>query len=329
MKKVEEYGLDLALLVAAIEAQNVSDKAVYRITVADRSGEDLLALFMAAVHAVPAEDTKLLPEATRTFYNGLPDEVFTDVTTEIEAHFLLELKAAAEAGVTPGAPVEEKHDCPSFGGQNAAEPDCQDCKNEFPDEFAACTTKTEANVAAASTKGKKGGKKAPKAPKAPKEPKAPKAPKEPKAPKAPKEPKPPKEKVVTKRSRYGHIVGSMSGDIDQMVFQGAHIDVIAKVLAERHGRELSAARAKTRGHVNHLIQNKGVTVTEVEGILKAQVEFGKGLDATNTSCEAIVLPDYVPPTPAPVVAEGAVPTVTPDRVLTETTPAQPETPAAE
>lgn len=314
MKELSGYNVTLEELKAVIEAFNASDKKSVTLPL-DGSGEELLCMFLAGMHSVSTDNTAQLPEVCKEFYKNLPEDLFDDVTTEMEADALTRAKELAEAapeevqgeepaaeeGSDPNA-TEFVSECPTFGAQNLTEPDCQDCKVEHPEEFEACAAKTEA---AATKEPKKRGRKKGSKNAAPKEPKEPKAKKE-RKPRTPKDPNaPPKEKVLRKRSRYGHIVGSMSGDIDNAVWQGGHIDVLTAWLANRHNRELSAARSKIRGHVNHLVQNKAVVVTEVEGVLKAQLEFAPGFTAENTECETVELPAYVAPPAAPVQVEEA------------------------
>lgn len=302
---LEVYGIDRANLLAQIEALNGFEHTPYKIIVEGKTDFQLVACFIAVMHAIPADYGKLTPiDAVKLYEGGLPESLFsegTPITTEVEGEMLVLLKsenvdesanAVAEtptedASATPEAGSDETHECPVFGNQNMEEPDCKDCKNQFPEEFAACTAKT-AEAAAPTTKKK--GRKA----KTPKEPKAPKTPKEPKPPKEP------KEKVVVLKSRYGHQVNTMSGDIDECLWVGGHIDQITSYIAAKHGKELSAARSKIRGHISHLIQVKNIAVLETEGVLKAQVEFGANNNAANTYVpENFVLPEYVAPVAPP------------------------------
>lgn len=318
---LEVYGIDRANLLLQIEALNGFEHSPYKIVVEGKNDFQLVACFIALMHAIPADYGKLTPaDAVLLYEQGLPEALFSDgtpITKEVEAEMLALLKSetvetAPEtpvegADATPETGVDETHECPVFGNQNMEEPDCKDCKNQFPEEFAACTAKT---AEAAAPQAKKKGRKA----KTPKEPKAPKTPKEPKAPKPPKEPK---EKIVVLKSRYGHMVGSMSGDIDECLWIGGHIDQITSYIAAKHGKELSAARSKIRGHISHLIQVKNIAVLETEGVLKAQVEFGPKNTAENTYVpENLVLPEYVTPV-APPAEPASTETGTPQEPAAE------------
>ncbi len=131
-----------------------------------------------------------------------------------------------------------------FGkGCNEKEDDCKTCKKDFPAEFKACK---------AATKKAKASK--------------------------------PKKSTGTPklRTRYGHIAGSMSGDIDNMLWKGMKLKAMAKKLAKDHKREEKAAQAKIRGHIKHLENNKGIKVSDKDDTLKAKKEFAEGYDKNNT-----------------------------------------------
>jgi len=155
-------------------------------------------------------------------------------------------KGAAEpAGeATPG--VESK--CPTFGDHNPAEEDCIACANDFPEENAACIAATEQNKKAGKGKGKKSKGSGTSKPR------------------------------TAKKSRYGHIPGTMAGDIDDLLYLGGNIEDFTKIIASRHDRTEGKARAKIRAHAGYLVKLRGLKIEDKEGYMKCDTEFLKGVN---------------------------------------------------
>jgi len=79
-----------------------------------------------------------------------------------------------------------------------------------------------------------------------------------------KEKKEKKEKKVKEpkpKSRYGHVLNSQAGILDDMFHAGCKIEEAAEKAGVKVGR--------VRGHLNHLRKDKSVTINEVDGFFKA------------------------------------------------------------
>lgn len=298
MKPLKDLGVDFKELKAAVAALNGSDLCPTKINVVGCKGELVLEKFLLTVHAVQEDKVQDLPIEVRSFYSALPEEVFTE---DEDPSALDDDKAAADAPTDDTESEEESgdateeastegialSDCPTFGAQDLNETDCQECETAFPSEFIACAAKTAGTPAPTPAPTKADEKAAAKAAKE-EEKAAAKATKDAEkaakaaAKAADKAPKAPKAPVVTKRSRYGHVIDSMSGDVDDLVWKGTTLEDMVLILMKKHNKPDANCRAKVRGHVNHLIQNKLVTVAEVDGLLKSSIEFIAGREAGNT-----------------------------------------------
>lgn len=82
-------------------------------------------------------------------------------------------------------------------------------------------------------------------------------------------------KAPAEKSRYGHRVGSMSGIVDDCVFEGSTMDeIVAAIVKGVSGKSESAARAKAMSHIRYLPKARGVAVAfdEETGVYKADKE---------------------------------------------------------
>lgn len=315
MQKLNELNVKFADVKDSVTLLNESGALEAPLRIAGVKGEGLLTLFVVAMSTISDEDLKNQDEKVRQFYNDLPDEAFTPIPegaklsdydakgvyikgADTEAPENTEgatksgdTEGAEEAANTDSAVIDEpevneetdeaqgvdakdvdteaeeikaeeakkaldaamtfESDCPTFAAKGVGyiegEKDCQACLEDFPDEAAACKLIVDSRSAsqpAAQSKPKAGAK---------------------------------------KRSRYGHMVGSMSGDIDDMVFIGMNIKDMAVALAEKHGKTEKAAQAKIRGHVGYLPAARGITVTDKEGFLSCSTEYAEGFNAENTT----------------------------------------------
>ena len=68
-------------------------------------------------------------------------------------------------------------------------------------------------------------------------------------------------KAKIELSRYGHRKGTMSGDIDDMVWQGVKKSDAVKTLAKNHCKTEKAALSKFLGHIKHLQKDLNLVVT--------------------------------------------------------------------
>jgi hypothetical protein len=75
------------------------------------------------------------------------------------------------------------------------------------------------------------------------------------------------------RSRYGHIPGSMSAFIDDLLWEGVNMDTVVKRMQKAFPKKDEAhLKAKFRIHKNYLPDARGITVTEKDGVFKADKE---------------------------------------------------------
>jgi len=80
--------------------------------------------------------------------------------------------------------------------------------------------------------------------------------KEAKPPKEKKEPKPPKESNPIAKSRYGHVKSAKSGELDDMLFEGATLQEMMD--------KCGVPRVRVVSHLNHLKHDLGLTLLVVE-----------------------------------------------------------------
>jgi hypothetical protein len=80
------------------------------------------------------------------------------------------------------------------------------------------------------------------------------------------------EKAVILPSRYGHRQSSMSGRIDDLVWNGTTLENAAKVLSKEFGKPEAMTAAKFRAHINWLPKVRGVEVeVNKAGVYKTKV----------------------------------------------------------
>jgi len=183
----------------------------------------------------------------------VPDDNIADIPTDVSVYYDAIPQEAFDDDDAPDKEEGEgavESDCPVFmTGYDESEADCQDCADTTPDEFEACK---EAVTTKAKAKAKKKGKGKP-------------------------------SKDAGKRTRYGHMPGSMAGCIDDMVFDGNTKEAMAETLVKEFGRDKDKATAKVTGHLAVLVSNKGVTIKEKkDGVLKAKEKYSEGYDKDNT-----------------------------------------------
>ena len=262
--KLKDYGLTFKGLKEVCIALNEAELADAISVKVGVKGDDMLENFLNAIDSVQKKKVKDIPEDVRSFYDDLPQEVFDDsddsteeveekeaeVEEEVEKEDEVEVEAEEEAEVEEeDSKVDEvSSDCPTFkSGWDKEEKDCQDCEDEYPEEYKVCKKATKAKKKAEKEKG---GSKKPKG----------------------------------KRTRYGHVTGSMNEDIDNMLWKGAKRAAIVKVLMKKHGRSERLAGNKVTGHIAHLKANRSVVVTENDkGVLKADKEFAPSFNKDNTT----------------------------------------------
>jgi len=278
LKKLKDYKLTFKELKAACTELNDSELADPIVVKVGTKGEVMLVAFLDAVDSISKKKVKNIPANVSAFYDGLSQEVFDDADDDDATADDADATAddadatadddddatadddddatadddddatADDADATADDADAPDSDCPTFlTGWDDGEDDCQECKKEYKDEYTACKKATK-KAAKADAKKKPAGNKAP-----------------------------------GKRTRYGHVLGSMNEDVDNMLWKGAKREAIVAVLVKTHKREERLAVNKVSGHIAHLKNNRGITVTEnKKGILKADKEFSKGYDKDNT-----------------------------------------------
>lgn len=293
LKALKDYGLKFKEVKAMVTLMNDSKLAEPVVVKVGMTGEEILSSFITAVDSVPDDRTGDIPAEVQKYYNALPQEVFSDddsgagvgpdekraattpkvskeqkvvekddapVTTpentpEEVVTFDADLEAAQEASTE--AIVESE--CPTFKkGWDPNEADCQECATDYPDEYAYCEKASKEAKGATTKTGKKAGKKKVEGA----------ATTEKKAP--------------GKRSRYGHMPTSMAGRIDNMVYAGGTKESMVKTLMTEFKRDEAKATNKLNSHLLCLLNQKGITIKETDGVLKAVEEFTTGQNAENT-----------------------------------------------
>ena len=259
LRKLKDYGLTFKGLKADCVALNEAELADAVSVKVGVKGDDMLENFLNAIDSIQKKKVKDIPEEVRSFYDDLSQGVFDDSEdtpeeVEEEAEVEKEVEEEAEVEKEVEGEVEESKDdvtsdCPTFKtGWDKEEKDCQDCEEEYPEEYKVCKKATKDKKKEDKDKEKGGTKKA-----------------------------------KGKRTRYGHVAGSMNEDIDNMLWKGAKRPAIVKVLIKKHGRSDRLAGNKVTGHIAHLKANRGVVVTEdKKGVLKADKEFAPGYNKENT-----------------------------------------------
>lgn len=205
--------------------------------------------FINAVHSIEDEDD--IPQGVKDFYNTIHEDHFPDTETEdketeeaevevteedeVEDEVEDDINENDEAEPDDEAETDEEEPddkCPAFGtGHNPKSTECKSCKKDFPDEFKDCKIMTKGRKSEKTEK---------------------------------------KTKKTVEKSRYGHLLGSMSARIDDLVCEGTTEKKAVKILMKEFKKEERLAKAKFRSHVGYLPGTKGVTVDKSDkGVFKA------------------------------------------------------------
>jgi len=205
---------------------------------------DIIRAFVHVVGALPDADYAGLDEKIRTVYDGIPDEYFAaPASAEGEGE---RTEGASEgdgtkapedpkAPAAPKAPKEPK--APKKPGDKGYKSECADFGKNCDDAAQLCRSCKESRndeytVCAEKTAAKK-AKKAPSAP-------------------------------VREKNALGHVIGSMSADIDEMFLAGpCYADDVIKVLMEKHPtKDAAKAKEKLKSHISWLINREGHKVVQ-------------------------------------------------------------------
>ncbi len=272
-KELKEYSIKYKDLKGASIVLNKSELANPITTKGGTKGGTMLGEFLNAVESVPDSKVGEIPEVASAFYENLSDKVFDDapvnedpVVKKTPAPSKAKAKAkakakdkaakdkqakkrSAKAKDKPAAkakadPVSES-DCPGFGTTfNADEENCQDCEKSFPDEYKNCS-----DLCAKVEKKKSTAKK----------------------------------RTSSKKTRYGHSLDTMTGVIDDLLWEGNTKEDISKAVAERFDRTPAKAGACLRGHLKRMLRLGVITLEERDDdVLKAENEYAEGFSEDNT-----------------------------------------------
>ncbi len=239
---------------------------------------DVLQNFIFAIHDLGKQDAMALPNEVKKFYHSIPQQIFTDISThhwDVERYRpQQESDLKAELGILKPVPAEKiipteeelfeeelkrvdtypdvDSTCPTFkSGWSERDKICKQCKIDFPEEYEACKEVTgDVNKKLKRTRLKA-----------------------------------PKSAILKDAilSCYGHRLGTMAGDIDEMLQKGVTEKDAVMILCERHNRSKERALSKFKSHMSTLYKTKGITVTLEDGIYQATQKYGKYLDEKNTA----------------------------------------------
>lgn len=230
--------------------------------------KDIILAFVHVVGAFSDADYAALDESIRAVYDGLPDEYFNApaegtaegaAPTENAAPAAEGAPAENAASAAPAAPKAPKAPKePKKPGDKGYKSDCADFGKNCDDSATICQTcKTakpdEYTVCAEKTAAKKAKKK----------------------PDAP----------VRAKNELGHVIGSMSADIDTVFLAGpCYADDVVKMLMEKHpGKDAAKAKEKLKSHISWLVNREGHKVAQtVEGegdSKRVKIVFTKGATA--------------------------------------------------
>lgn len=242
--------MEYAAIKAAVEALNATGKCEKIKTVAVKA-EDVKAKFVAACSGIPLEDFLTLDKNIILAFvytvGAYSDEEYAAQTAEVKAiydnlpdeYFAAPEPVAPAEGAAPAAPKEPKAPkAPKVPGDKGYKSDCADFGKKCDDTSTLCQTcKTSKNdeyvVCSEKTQAKK-DKKAPTAPARPK-------------------------------NVLGHVIGSMSGDIDDHLLAGpCYADVIiADLMAKHEGKDAKACHGKLKSHLSWIVNREGHKVDVV------------------------------------------------------------------
>lgn len=269
-KELKEYGVKFKDLKGVSGSLNDAGIAGAQIKVVGVKGADMLAAFLNAIESVPDKSVGEIPKDASDFYDALPDSVFDDAPVETEAvtkKTAAPSKAKAKAkadkkvkdtkkgkgkadkkakeAVAKGSKVES--DCPGFlTSCNDEEENCQDCAKQFVKEYTACKDACQAKAKAEAKASKR-------------------------------------TTTPGKKTRYGHSLNTMTGQIDDLLWAGKTKEAIATAVAKRFDRTPAKAASCLRGHLKRMIRLAVITLEEREdGVLKAENEYAEGFTKENT-----------------------------------------------
>lgn len=148
--------------------------------------------------------------------------------------------ATEEIKVTAPPPSSDEDMCQAYGVlYEGADPECQAC-----DQAEDCQEKTMQAAAKSVAKKEKKVKEV--------------------------KEKAPKVEVI--KSRYGHKVGSMSAEVDDLLWKGSTVEEMVTALMEKFGKDKEAAASKVKGHLGWLKKQNIVEVVVENDIYKVNVE---------------------------------------------------------
>ncbi len=249
LKSLKSYGLKFKELQGCAKELNEAELApAIKVSVGVK-GEDLLSSFMDAIEQIPDKQMKDIPKDVSIYYDAIPQEAFDDdadsggAPETPEDKEVKEVEVAKEDEVTSSCPVFKK-------GWDDNEPDCKECKEDTNDEYEACKKAVKA-------KGK--------------------------TKKAKKDKAKVSKKNAGKRTRYGHMPGSMSGRIDDLVQEGHTKEDMVSILMKEFKRKKPQATGKVTAHLKRLVTKLSIEVTEKkDGVLKAKQKYAETFNKDNT-----------------------------------------------
>jgi hypothetical protein len=284
MKPLSDLNVQFNDVKKATKALNDAGVLGVNLKIPGVKGPEMLENFIVAMNGITTEQLTGLPEDIRIFYDALPDEAFQQIPedAELTTGSIDELPPGVDEDADLQAQGSVTSECPNFKTKHTPEEaDCRMCLQDFPEEFAACAAAAAAvkvSTAPANRKASTAGSRF--------------------------------------RTRYGHAVGSMSGDIDDMLFVGMPLVDMAKKIAKTHDRTIEKAQSKVRAHIVHLTKDLKLPVTDVNGYLSCSTEYTTGFSAENTQLsykgKGIAAPAQEPaqPTRQPTASEeGTQPSI--------------------
>jgi hypothetical protein len=215
-----------------------------QISVEGVDDKDLIDNFLNAVDSIPKtkEIEKAIPKSIAALYNAIVDVVDEGGVAVFEA-----VKGGGNGGTEPTKAAEKK------AAPKTAEKKAEAKKPDLKVVEKKAEAKPPAKPAAKPAAKKE-------AAPAPKKAEAKKAdpPKKAEAKKGDGKKKEAKPKQSL--NKFGHQIGTMSGDIDDLFYAGATKEKVIKMLMDKYGRTRELAERKVRDHAGHLKNAKNVKV---------------------------------------------------------------------
>lgn len=246
--------MEYAAVKAAVEALNATGKCDKIKTVAVKA-EDVKVKFVAACSSIPLADFLLLDKAIILAFvytvGALSDEEYAAQTAEVKAIYdnlpdeyftapepVAPVEGAATEHKEPKAPKAPK--APKVPGDKGYKSDCADFGKKCDDTSTLCQTcatsrADEHTVCHEKTEARK-NKKAPTAP-------------------------------AKAKNVLGHVIGSMSGAIDEFLLAGpCYADDIVAGIMSSFGKDATAAQGKLKSHLSWIVNREGHKVElKIEG----------------------------------------------------------------